>query len=90
MWTSGGNWLTCDVVGLYPCIPHHLSLTVLEQHLHRFGNYTPETNCFLLQAVEYLLKYNYFFFNGSNYLQKCGAPMGARFSPSLANIFMLG
>lgn len=39
-------------------------------------------------GVEFLLRYNYFFFNGNYYLQRCGASMGARFSPSLANIYM--
>lgn len=39
-------------------------------------------------SLEYLLIHNLFVFDGDHYLQKCGASMGAKFSPSLANLYM--
>lgn len=39
-------------------------------------------------CLEYLLTHNFFMFDGDFYLQKCGASMGAKFSPSLANLYM--
>lgn len=39
-------------------------------------------------AIEYLLQHNFFMFDCGYYLQVTGASMGAKFSPSIANIYM--
>lgn len=43
---------------------------------------------FLLDCVEYSLMHNYFSFLGEHFLQTKGTALGARFSPSYANLFM--
>lgn len=87
-WTSDSSWLSCDVVGLYPSIPHDKGIIMLSKFLDQYSSYTLETKDFLVRAVDFLLGHNYFSFDGDFYLQQQGASMGARFSPSLANIFM--
>lgn len=87
-WYTSSSWLTCDVVGLYPSIPHDFAIQYLYQHLTCHSSYSVQLIHFIVLGVEFLLHHNYFFYNGQFFLQRCGASMGARFSPSLANIFM--
>lgn len=87
-WSDNCHWLCCDVVNLYPSIPHKRSLVCLGRFLDTHSNYSPETKEFIILATEFLLRHNYFQFDGSFFLQRCGASMGARFSQSLANIYM--
>lgn len=42
----------------------------------------------MLVVLEFLLHSNYFSFDKHFYLQKQGVPMGAKFSPSLVNLYM--
>lgn len=42
----------------------------------------------LVTCLEYLLAHNYFRFDEVRYLQIEGAPMGSKFTPCLANLFM--
>lgn len=86
-WLTNLSWLSCDVVSLYPSIPQDIAVVMLSTFLGKYGNYAPETNNFLVRATDFLLHHNYFYFDGDFYLQQ-RALMGARFSPSLANIFM--
>lgn len=39
-------------------------------------------------VLEYCLSHNYFWYGGDFYTQKRGVVMGAKFVPSLANLFM--
>lgn len=39
-------------------------------------------------CIEFMLTSNFFLFDDSFYLQLCDASLGAKFSPSLANLFM--
>lgn len=41
-WSSHFSWLTCDMVGLYPSIPHNQALMFLRPHLARFSLYSME------------------------------------------------
>jgi hypothetical protein len=43
----------------------------------------------LMELLKITLKNNDFQFNGKNYLQTCGTPMGKVYAPGLANIYML-
>lgn len=87
-WSNDWMWLSCDVVALYPSIPQNEAINMLSMFLDKYANYTLETKQFLVSAVEFLLKHNFFSFDGDFYIQQQGVSMGARFSPSLANIFM--
>lgn len=87
-WSNDWMWLSCDVVALYPSIPQNEAINMLSMFLDKYANYTLETKQFLVSAVKFLLKHNFFSFDGDFYIQQQGASMGARFSPSLANIFM--
>lgn len=43
---------------------------------------------YITMVVHFLLKHNFFVFNGDYFLQITGASMGAQFSPSIANIYV--
>lgn len=45
--------------------------------------------CFLGQSLDsYCMSHNYVWFNGHFFLQQVGVAMGAKYAPSLANLFM--
>lgn len=73
---------------MYTAIPHSLAVRAVLFHLNKYSGYDQDTILFLLIAIEYLLANNYFLFSDSFYLQKIGASMGAKFSPSLANLYV--
>lgn len=52
-----------------------------------YTEYSPELKWFIMEAVSYLLHHN-FLFNSKLYIQKQGASMGDRFSPTYANLYM--
>ena len=54
---------TADVVGLYPSIPHAAGLEALRKELDNRENEKISTDD-LAKMAEFLLKYNYFEFNG--------------------------
>lgn len=56
--------------------------------LETFTDLPIKQSKFIVEVLEYLLSHNYFSFDGVFYLQKCGAATGAKFSPSLANLYM--
>lgn len=87
-WESGYRWISCDVTSLYSSIPHNLGIQAVAWALKESGRFSLILQDFILQALDYLLTHNFFMFDGGYYLQRCGASMGAKFSPSLANIFM--
>lgn len=43
---------------------------------------------FILSLLEYAMQHNYFWHDDSYYLQNRGVAMGAKFAPSMANLFM--
>lgn len=43
---------------------------------------------FILALLDYAMSHNFFWFGGSYYLQNRGVAMGAKFAPSMANLFM--
>ena len=87
-WSDHYRWISCDVTSLYSSIPHHLGIEAVKVFLKESGKFSLVLQEFICQALEYLLKHNFFMFDGGYYLQKCGASMGAKFSPSLANLYM--
>lgn len=79
---------SCDVVELYPSIPHSLAISSLSCHLNKYSAYSPNIREFILMATEFLLTHNFFTFDNMFFLQQQGASMGAKFSHLLANILM--
>ena len=55
--------VTADVVGLYPSIPHEAGLKTLKEALDKRKNRNIATND-LRRMAEFVLKNNYFEFNG--------------------------
>lgn len=88
VWEPGSTWLTCDVTALYPSVLHEVALAGLSTYLDTYSSYSKELKFFLLEATSYLLHHNFFTFDDKFFLQIRGAPMGAKFSPSLSNIYM--
>lgn len=87
-WEPTFSWLTCDIESLYSVIPHKLAIKAVIFHLEKYSNYDYNTKLFLLDAIEYLLANNYFVFHNNFFMQRTGASMGAKFSPSLANLYV--
>lgn len=87
-WEETHSWVTLDVVSLYSNIPHPVALAAVEHMLHKHSSYSPDVCQFIIQAVEFLLTHNFFSFDDSFFLQIKEAPMGSKFSPSLANLVM--
>ncbi|XP_031751078.1 uncharacterized protein LOC116408410 [Xenopus tropicalis] len=87
-WDDTFAWATIDVASLYSCIPHDRGLTAISYHLERYSTYDVATQNFILNAIDFLLTHNFFKFDGTFYLQKCGTSMGAKFAPTYANLYM--
>lgn len=87
-WNPDTMWISADVVSLYTSIPHAAAITALRWFLEVYSDYDIELQDMLCVTTEYLLSHNFFMFDSTLYLQKVGASMGAKFSPSIANIYM--
>ena len=73
---------TSDVVGLYPSIPHEARLKALEKAFNSRTNKKVSTED-LVKMVKFLLKNNYFEFNGKVKQQILGTAIGTEFAPFL-------
>lgn len=87
-WDDNFCWISCDVCNLYLSIPHALGLQAVSFFLNRSGQFSLILQEFIIMCLEYLLNHNFSMFDGDYYLQKCRASMGAKFSLSLANLYM--
>ena len=84
---EGAILVTADVVGLYPSIPHETGLKALSEALdNRENKQIPKEN--LLKMAEFVLKNNYFEFNGKVKKQLSGTVIGTMFAPTYTSIFM--
>ncbi|CAJ0956543.1 unnamed protein product [Ranitomeya imitator] len=72
LWSSHYTWVTCDVVGLYPSIPHNIILTSLSYFLNKYSTYKQEIQSFIIDSVSFLLTHNYFSFDRLFFIQKKG------------------
>ena len=79
--------VTADVVGLYPSIPHDAGLEALRKVLDNRENKKISTDD-LTKMAEFVLKNNYFEFNGKVKKQISGTAIGTKFAPPYACIFM--
>ena len=79
--------VTANVVGLYPSIPHTAGLVALREALdNREVKKIPTED--LVKMAEFVLKNNYFEFNGCIKQKISGAVIGRKFTPPYACIFM--
>ena len=79
--------VTADVVGLYPSIPHEAGLKALKKALNNRTNKKVSTDD-LIKMAKFVLKNNYFEFNGKVKQQISGTAIGTKFTPPYACIFM--
>ena len=79
--------VTADVVGLFPSIPHEAGLRTLKEVLDRREEKKISTKD-QVKRTEFLLKKNYFEFNGQVKHQISGTVIGTNFAPKYACIFM--
>ena len=74
-------------VYIYPSIPHKAGLKALKEALDKRENRNTATND-LIRTAEFVLKNNYFDFNGQVQQQISGTAIGTKFAPTYACIFM--
>lgn len=80
--------VTGDVTALYTNMLHDRTLSCTENIFQKYPDpLRPDKH--LIELLKITLKNNDFQFNGKNYLQTCGTPMGKVYAPALANIYML-
>ena len=79
--------VTTDVVGLYPSIPHDAGLEALRKALDNRENKKISTDD-LTKIAEFVLKNNYFEFNGKVKKQISRTAIGTKFVRPYACIFM--
>ena len=79
--------VTADILSLYPSLPHTAGLVALRDALdNREVEKTPTED--LVKMAEFVLKNNYFEFNGSIKQQLSGTTIGKKFAPPYTCIFM--
>ena len=84
---EGAILVTADVVGLYPSICHGAGLEALRKILsERDSPKIPSED--IVRMAEFVLKNNFFEFNGEVKPRKSGTAIGTKFAPPYACIFM--
>ena len=85
-----GNFklLSCDIVALYPSIPIDLGLQALEYWVDKLRHviHPRFTKQFILKLAEFVLRNNYFEFDGKIYHQIIGTAMGSIFAPPYSQL----
>ena len=79
--------VTADVLGLYPSIAHEARLKALREVLDKREQYTIPTSE-LIRMADFVLKNNYFEFNGQIKQQIAGTAIGTKFAPPYACLFI--
>lgn len=80
--------VTGDIVSLYTNMDIQRSLDVVMEIFREFPDFHRSDGA-IVELLEIVLKNNEFSFAGKLYRQVFGTAMGKRFSPSLANIYLL-
>ena len=86
--TNRCTLVTMDVKSLYTNIPHEEGVQALQSFLRRHSEYSHAEIDDLATLAEFILKHNYFKFDGDFFLQSKGTAMGTKMAPAYANIFM--
>lgn len=80
--------VTADVSSQYTIIPHEIGSMAARFFSNKDFTIKKSMKEFVLKLLEFAMEHNYFFFDGEFYLQATVVAMGAKFAPSLANLFM--
>ncbi|XP_078352246.1 uncharacterized protein LOC144636924 [Oculina patagonica] len=84
-------FVSFDVVSLFTCIPSNLAVEVVKERLYSDSSSSERTNLSvenIIKLLEFVLDSNFFVFQGTNYKQIFGCPMGSPVSAILANLVM--
>ena len=79
--------VTADVTTLYPSLPHDVGLKALREVLHKREQKKIPTEE-LVQMAEFVLKNNFFEFNGQIKQQISGTATGTKCAPTYACMYM--
>ena len=79
--------MTADVVGLYPSIPRSEGLDILKKQYENYPNKKVSTED-IVKMADFVLKNNLFEFDSKFYKQISATPIGTKFAPAYACIFM--
>ncbi|KAM9325013.1 DNA replication ATP-dependent helicase/nuclease DNA2 [Gastrophryne carolinensis] len=79
---------TADVASLYTVIPHELGMLAVRYFLEQQLGLPSQQIEFIMACLKFSLEHNYFWFGGKFFLQIKGVAMGAKFAPSMANLFV--
>ena len=79
---------TADVSSLYTVINHIEAIQASKWALTKFGSLVSKQNRFVLRCLAFGLQHNYFWHRQKYYRQLNGIGMGAKYAPSVANVFM--
>lgn len=79
--------VTCDVEALYTNISHKHGITAITYFQVKQEDNNGMHHLFIIDLLDYLLKHNFFVFDGCFYKQISGTAMGARCASSYANLF---
>lgn len=79
---------TADVASLYTIIDHEEAIQASKWALDKWSDLVSKQKGFILRCLAYGLQHNYFWYNMEYYRQLNGVGMGAKYAPSVANIFM--
>ena len=79
--------VTMDVTSLYTNIPHEEGVRACKEFI--YDHTSDQTlSCDISKLIFFILKNNFFTFNGNFFHQIKGTAMGTKMAPSYANIFM--
>ena len=84
---SNAILVTTDAVGLCPSIPHNSGLKALKNILDKRKNQNIST-ADLIKMTEFVLKNNYFEFNGKVKQQISGTAIGTKCAPTCSCIYI--
>lgn len=79
---------TADVSSLYTIINHEDAIAATKWAMDKYSILISKQKLFILRCLAYGLQHNYFWHNHDYYRQLNGVGMGAKYAPSVANIFM--
>lgn len=87
-WKESYILSTADVTSLYTIIFHQHGSEAVDTFLRRDTGLLSIQKDFVLRLIDFTMSHSYFWFGSSFYVQNRGVVMGAKFAPSMANMFM--
>lgn len=79
---------TADVASLYTVIDHSDAIEASKWAMDKFSHLISKQKRFILRSLAFGIQHNYFWYKDNYYRQLTGIGMGAKYAPSVANVFM--